>query len=60
LLWRVLRRWTGIAPALRTDFVVPPAPINRALVGLYACEAELQRRVRLPFGVSVACVASRE
>jgi SAM-dependent methyltransferase len=60
LLWRVLRRWTGIAPALRTDFVVPPAPINRALVGLYACEAELLRRVRLPFGVSVACVASRE
>jgi len=60
LLWRILRRWTGIAPALRTDFVVPPAPINRALVALYGCEARLLRHVRLPFGVSVACVARRE
>lgn len=60
LLWRVLRRWTGIAPALRTDLVVPPAPLNRLLVGLYGWEAHLLRRMRLPFGVSVACVASRD
>ena len=60
LVWRILRRWTGIAPGLRTDLVMPPAPVNRALVGLYHCEAMLLRRVRLPFGVSVACVARRE
>jgi len=59
LVWRVLRRWTGIAPEMRTDFVVPPALVNRALIGTYHCEAQLLRRLRLPFGVSVACVARR-
>lgn len=57
LFWRVLRRWTRIAPNMRTDFVMPPAPVNRALVALYDLEARLLRRMRLPFGVSAACVA---
>src|SRR5262245_45713933 len=57
LVWRLLRRTTGIAGGMRTDFVVPPAPINRLLVEIYRWEAALLKRLRAPFGVSVACVA---
>lgn len=57
LAWRTLRRWTGIAPERRTDFFTAPALLNRALVETYRWEAALVRRVTLPFGVSVACVA---
>jgi SAM-dependent methyltransferase len=57
LAWRTLRRWTGVAPTVRTDFFRLPAPVNGLLVGLYRCEAAFLRRGRLPFGVSVACVA---
>jgi SAM-dependent methyltransferase len=57
LVWRVLRRATGLAAGMRTDFVMPPAPINRLLVETYRCEASLLKRLRAPFGVSVACVA---
>jgi SAM-dependent methyltransferase len=57
LAWRLLRRTTGIAPQMRTDFVVPPAPINRLLVETYRLEAALLKHMRAPFGVSVACVA---
>jgi len=59
LVWRVLRRWARIAPGMRTDFFVPPRIVNRALIFAYWCEAQLLRRVRLPFGVSAACVARR-
>jgi SAM-dependent methyltransferase len=57
LAWRTLRRWTGVARDARTDFVPLPAPVNDALVFLYRWEAAFLRRGRLPFGVSVACVA---
>jgi SAM-dependent methyltransferase len=57
LLWRTLRRWTGVAPSRRTDLFAVPHVLNQALVAAYRCEAELIRRVALPFGVSVACVA---
>ena len=57
LIWRTLRRWTGVAPSLRTDFFNVPAPLNSLLVALYRCEAAFLRRQSLPFGVSVACVA---
>jgi SAM-dependent methyltransferase len=60
LLWRVLRRWTRIAPEMRTDFFMPPALVNRSIIGAYRCEVHLLRLMRLPFGVSVACVARRE
>ena len=57
LAWRLLRRWAGVAPGMRTDFFNAPAPLNAALVGTYRAEAALLRRLVLPFGVSVACVA---
>lgn len=59
LAWRTLRRWTGVAPNSRTDFVALPSVLNRILVEAYRCEASLLRHVGLPFGVSVACVARR-
>jgi hypothetical protein len=59
LLWRVLRRWARIAPRMRTDFFMLPGVVNRALIGAYRSEAQFLRRIRLPFGVSVACVARR-
>lgn len=59
LLWRTLRRWTGLAAAVRTDFVRAPGPLNEALVATYRLEAVLLRHVALPFGVSVVCVARR-
>ena len=57
LVWRTLRRWTGVAPGARTDFFHAPAPLNDVLVALYRWEAAFLRRRSLPFGVSVACVA---
>ena len=57
LAWRLLRRFAGLAPGMRTDLFPTPAPLNAALVGTYRAEAALLRRLPLPFGVSVACVA---
>lgn len=57
LVWRTLRRWTGIAADRRTDFFPTPDLLNRALVQTYRYEAALLRQLALPFGVSVACVA---
>jgi len=59
LAWRTLRRWTGIAPGMRTDFVAAPPWLNRLLVGMYGIEGRALRRSALPFGVSVACVGRR-
>jgi SAM-dependent methyltransferase len=59
LLWRTVRRWTGLAPTVRTDFIRVPRPINEALVVTYRLEAALLRHLSLPFGVSVVCVARR-
>jgi SAM-dependent methyltransferase len=58
LAWRTLRRWTNVASEQRTDFFPLPAVLNAALVGAYRAEAALIRRLPLPFGVSVACVAT--
>jgi len=57
LAWRLLRRWAGVAPGMRTDFWNAPAALNAALVGTYRAEATWLRRFALPFGVSVACIA---
>jgi len=58
LAWRTLRRWTNVASERRTDFFPLPGVINSALVAAYRAEAALIRRLPLPFGVSVACVAT--
>jgi hypothetical protein len=42
---------------VRSDIKVPSAPVNGALAGLLSVERALLRKVRLPFGSSVAVVA---
>ncbi|HYP19805.1 MAG TPA: class I SAM-dependent methyltransferase [Chloroflexia bacterium] len=42
---------------VRSDIKVPSAPVNAVLAGLLRVEQALLRRVRLPFGSSVAVVA---
>jgi SAM-dependent methyltransferase len=44
---------------LTADITVPPAPINAALAGLLAAEAALVRRVDMPFGSSLLCLARK-
>ncbi len=42
-----------------TDFMPVPGFVNRLLIAYYRLEALLLRRYRLPFGLSVVCVAQR-
>jgi SAM-dependent methyltransferase len=42
-----------------TDFMPVPPWVNKLLIGYYRMEARLLRRARLPFGLSVVCVARR-
>ncbi len=53
------RRRRGAAEA-RSDVTVPPAPINRALLALTRLEGRLLRRVDLPAGSSLLCVARKQ
>jgi SAM-dependent methyltransferase len=43
-----------------SDFVPLPAWLNGALIAYYRLEAWALRRINLPFGLSVACVARRK
>jgi hypothetical protein len=59
-VWRVLSYRLGLGRmGPRHDFWPIPRFVNRLLVQLYALEARMLRRVRLPFGVSVACMGRR-
>lgn len=49
----------GSRAAPRSDAVVPPSWLNRALFGIVAAEAALLRYVRLPWGVTLTGVAVR-
>lgn len=42
-----------------TDFMPVPSWVNRGLIGYYRWEARTLQRRRLPFGLSVICVAQR-
>jgi SAM-dependent methyltransferase len=55
-LSRLRRRPAGAA---RSDIGVPPAPLNRALLGLIRLEGRLLRRLDLPAGSSLLCVARK-
>ena len=58
LLYRASER-RGNRRDPQTDFMTLPGPLNGALVGYYGLEARLLKRVSLPFGLSVVCVARR-
>lgn len=57
LAGRLLERTLGRDGTDETH--VPPTPVNAALKGIFASEAGLLGRVRLPFGVSVLAVARK-
>ena len=38
------------------DFPIPPAWINRALIGIHALETAISLRVPLPFGMGIVCL----
>ena len=59
-VWRILSYRVGLGRiAPEHDFWRMPGWLNAALVLAYRLEAWLLRRCDLPFGVSVACIASR-
>lgn len=60
LVWRVASRTLGLGRvAPKHDFWPIPRWLNRLLAGAYRFEARWLARFDLPFGVSVACVATR-
>lgn len=55
---RRVQRWRGRAEQSRSDFDLPPAPVNRVLHHAFAAEAGvLAARRRIPFGVSLLALA---
>ena len=56
---RIARRLVRPPSAERTDFAVGPAVLNAALSRLFASEAGLVSRTRLPFGSSLLALARR-
>jgi ubiquinone/menaquinone biosynthesis C-methylase UbiE len=55
---RAVQRLQG-AEAKVADIAVPPAPINALFGGLLAMEAKVVRRLSLPFGSSIVCLARK-
>lgn len=53
------RRRARDAAAAHSDVVVPPAPLNRALLALVRAEGRVLRRVDLPAGSSILAVARK-
>lgn len=58
---RAWQRWQGggTAAASEAEIQTPSAPVNLVLSALLAVEAALLRKMDLPFGSSVACVARK-
>jgi SAM-dependent methyltransferase len=61
LLVRTGQRLMGLAAPEEagTDIAVPPAPVNAALSGLLTLEAAALRRVDMPVGSSLLCLARK-
>lgn len=58
---RLLRRIRPARGALRSDFeMTPPGRLNAMLTRLFSVEAEVVGRIRLPFGVSILALATKE
>lgn len=56
---RTAQRLRGARPVV-ADITVPPVPVNALFDGLLALEAEIVRRVRLPVGSSILCLAWKD
>jgi ubiquinone/menaquinone biosynthesis C-methylase UbiE len=55
---RTLQRLTGW-PVPGIELAIPSAPVNTVLAGVLAMEAGVVRRVNVPFGSSVLCLARK-
>jgi ubiquinone/menaquinone biosynthesis C-methylase UbiE len=55
---RTVQRLRGAHPA-ESDIALPPPVVNAVLGGLLSLEAQVVRRVSLPFGSSILCLARR-
>ena len=49
----------GSQPDPKSDFIMLPRALNRALISYYGLESRVLRRGRLPFGLSVVAVLQR-
>ncbi|RPJ69026.1 MAG: class I SAM-dependent methyltransferase [Acidobacteria bacterium] len=58
---RTMQRAVGLKPAeeARGEITVPPRPVNAVLSALLAAEAAVARRVDMPIGSSLLCVARK-
>jgi ubiquinone/menaquinone biosynthesis C-methylase UbiE len=58
---RTFQRAVGLAPPehAHREISIPPPPLNTALAGLLALEARALRRVNMPFGSSLLCLAEK-
>jgi hypothetical protein len=58
---RVTQRLAGLAPPEQAtrEIRVPPRPINATLAALLAFEARAIQPLRLPFGSSLLCLATK-
>ena len=58
---RGVQRLVGLAPEQEAEgeISVPPGPVNAALSALLAIEAGIVRRVPMPFGSSLLCLARK-
>jgi SAM-dependent methyltransferase len=59
---RTVQRLRGLKAAGEavTDILVPPAPLNTLLTWLVTAEAQALRRINMPIGSSILCVARKD
>jgi SAM-dependent methyltransferase len=60
-LLRAFQRWRGLRPEAEAqrEITVPPAPLNGVLTAILVTESLWIRRVDMPFGSSLLCLARR-
>jgi SAM-dependent methyltransferase len=58
-LWRKARAWAGSPPAGSDFGLTPPGALNDLLRRIFLAEIPLLRRLDLPFGGSILCIARR-
>jgi len=59
-LLRVSRRLFGRRAEVADTNEHPPSPVNNLMYGIMSLESMLVRYLRLPFGVSMICLARKE
>lgn len=58
-LSRLLKRVLGSDDGPKSDLVMPSQSLNRLLTTIFASERHFLKRARLPFGISIICIAEK-